>query len=326
MEIFVETHIKLNLAAKKKIQMLQYFIRNKFLYLTLFVSIAILFVFYSTIILSPNDYLFDAGGDGIKNYYTYLFHAKYDSNFTSFTGMNYPYYEHIVYTDAHPLFSWIIGQLGLVNSGIGILNLMMLFSYPIGAIFLFKILKHYDVGNWWALGGAIAIIFLSPQVFRLTGHYSMSYVFAVPIMWWLLIKCYSTQKIIWSWVIFGYMLLFFYTHPYLGMILAFFGIVFWMLQAIIDRKQIVPSIIKIGIQIILPIVLFQGSILLTDVHLNRLSNPAGFYNYYASWKSLIIPHDGPLQPLASFLKINIGNYPKFQLKRLLKIQKKLRLK
>ena len=82
-------------------------------------------------------------GDGIKNYYTYLYHAKFDSSFHEFSGMNYPYFEHVVYTDAHPLFSYLIGKLGLANYGIGILNSLMLLSYPIASIFVFKILRHF---------------------------------------------------------------------------------------------------------------------------------------------------------------------------------------
>ena len=282
--------------------------KNKFPLLVFLVATAVLFFFYHEVLMAPNDFLFSANGDGIKNYYTYLYHAQYDEGFADFSGMNYPYFEHIVYTDAHPLLSWLIGQLGLAAYGIGVLNILMLFSYPIAAVFLYKILTHYKVASWWALAGAIVIAFLSPQVFRMTGHFSMSYVFAIPIMWWLLIRCYQGKKWMWSIVIALYMLVFFFTHPYLGLILAFFSIFFWLINMLIDRKQILSGLGQILVQIALPLMAFQGYIKMTDTHVDRLSNPAGFFHYYASWKSLLVAHDGPLSGIYSRFKINIGNW------------------
>lgn len=282
--------------------------RQKFFFLTIVITGLVLVFFYHNVLFAPNDFLFGGGGDGIKNYYALMFHAKYDSGFTEFTGMNYPYFEHIVYTDAHPLLSYFIGIFGLEAYGIGILNLMMLMSYPIGAAFIFKIFRHYQVAVWWAIAASIAIIFLSPQVYRMTGHYSLSYVFAVPIMWWLLIKSYNTQRAIWSWMIVLYLLIFFFTHPYLGLILTSFVLAFWGLNAVLNNDRRKKSLTRILIQAILPIVIFQGIVFLTDTHQNRLSNPAGFFNYYASWKSLTIPHDGPLSHIAKTLQINIGNW------------------
>ena len=286
--------------------MRNYFIKNKFLWLTFGGAFLVLFYFYHEVLLAPNSYLFSVAGDGIKNYYTFLYHAKFDSSFHEFSGMNYPYFEHVVYTDAHPLFSYLIGKLGLANYGIGILNSLMLLSYPIASIFVFKILRHYKVRDWWALAAAIAITFLSPQIYRMTGHFAMSYVFAIPIMWWLLIKSYHTKKWIWSGVISLYMLAFFFTHPYLGIIMAFFSIVFWLVNMVKSRKEVLPGFTKILVQTVVPLLLFQGYISMTDMHLDRLSNPAGFFHFYANWNSLIIPHNGPIYELTSLIGVNNG--------------------
>lgn len=292
--------------------MKNYLRKHQHTFLTGLIALALLFYFYADVLLSPNSFLFDAGGDGIKNYYTYLFHAQYDSGFTQFGGMNYPYLEHIVYTDAHPLLSYLIGQLGLANYGVGIMNYLMLLSYPIGAMVLFRILLHYKTDVSWAVGGAVIIAFMSPQVFRMTGHYSMSYVFAIPLMWLLLIKAYNTGKWYWSGAISLYLLGFFFTHPYLGLIMALFGIVFWLVTLILDHKQPIKkrlwrAVFSITIQMVVPILLFQGMISLTDTHLNRLSNPAGFFHYYANWKSILVAHDGPLRRLVyAPLDIRIG--------------------
>ena len=288
--------------------MAHFYNKQKFAILTVLICVVLLFVFYGPVLLAPNDYLFAPDGDGIKNYYTYIYQAHYGDSFSEFKGMNYPYYEHIVYTDAHPLLSWLVGTLGLADYAIGILNLLMLFSYPIGALLLFSILSHYKVTSWWAIAGAVCIAFLSPQVFRMGGHLSLSYVFAIPLMWWLLIQCINRNPWIWSALTSVYLIGFFFTHPYLGMIMIFFGLVFWILSAIADRSNMKSSLFHIALHIILPILVFQGYVAATDTHIDRLSNPAGFFDYYASWKSIIIPHHGPFRTVAHIFDINIGNW------------------
>lgn len=268
----------------------------------------ILAFFYGEVLFHPNDYIFSPGGDGIKNYYTYIFHAKYDSDFWNFGGMNYPYYEHMVYTDGHPLLSWLIGVFGLADYGIGILNFLMLISFPVCAVFLYKILDHYGVKNGWAIAAAIAITFMSPQVYRMTGHLSLSYVFAVPALWWLIIKCHQGRAVFWSFVIAFYLLVFFFTHPYLGLILCFFSLFFWLVNTMWNRSKWKQHFLYIVIQVVLPIIIFQGLVSLTDTHENRVGQPAGFFDYYASWKSVFVPHDGPLASVTRELKIDIGNW------------------
>ena len=177
------------------------------------IAFAILFLFYNKVLLNLNNYVFAPTGDGIKNYYTYMFQAKYGDSFWNFKGMNYPFYEHIVYTDAHPLLAFIVGKLGLAEYGVGILNFLMLISYPIAAVIIHSILKHYKVSSIWAFLGALSICFLSPQIFRLTGHLSLSYVFAIPLMWYLILKTEQYKGPLWPLVIFITLFVFFFTHP-----------------------------------------------------------------------------------------------------------------
>lgn len=272
------------------------------------VAFLILAFFYGEVLFHPNNYIFSPGGDGIKNYYTYIFHARYDADFWNFGGMNYPYYEHMVYTDGHPLLSWLIGVFGLADYGIGILNFLMLISFPVCAVFLYKILDHYGVKNGWAIAAAIAITFMSPQVYRMTGHLSLSYVFAVPALWWLIIKCQQGKAVFWSFVIAFYLLIFFFTHPYLGLILCFFSLFFWLVNTMWNRSKWKQHFLYIVIQVLLPILIFQGLVSLTDTHENRVGQPAGFFDYYASWKSVFVPHDGPLAGVTRALKVDIGNW------------------
>lgn len=288
--------------------MQSFFNKHKFVLLTFLVAFIVLFCFYSAVILAPNDFLFAPTGDGIKNYYAFIYHAQYDSSFNDFSGMNYPYYEHIVYTDAHPLLSYLIGQLSLANYAVGILNLFMLISFPIGAVFLYKILAHYRVNVWFAIAAAICIAFLSPQIFRMGGHLSLSYVFAIPIMWWLLIKCVTGKRWVWSVITSIYLIAFFFTHPYLGMILVFFSVFFWLIRMILIREGRWSNLGHICLQAAIPIIGFQLYVNWTDTHIDRLSNPAGFFDLYASWRSLLVPHHGPLHIDSEFFNAAIGNW------------------
>lgn len=269
--------------------------------LTFSLSFLILFYFFHEVILHPNDYLFSPEGDGVKNYYSYLFHARHDPGFWELKGMNYPFYEHIVYTDAQPLMSWLIGKLGLVNYGIGILNLLMLLSYPIASVFLFLILRHYQVSLLWAILGAVTITYLTPQMGRLNGHFSLAYVFAIPAMWWLLIKCKNGSATLWSIISSIYVIIFFFVHPYMGAVLCFFCLAFWAIVYLYNRQLWKTSLGYISLQVILPFVLFRLIIFATDTHIGRMEVPSGFYSSYGGWTAILCPKYGPMSEVTSLL-------------------------
>ena len=277
--------------------------------LTFVVAFAVLTFFYHTVLFAPNDYLFAPSGDGIQNYYSYLFHAKYDAQFWEFSGMNYPFGEHAVYAGAQPLLSWLIGTFGLTDYGIGILNFLMLMSFPICAVFLFKIFRHFQLPNNLALISAIAVTFMSPQIFRLTGHLSLTPVFFIPLMWWLLIKSNQTNALKWSIFIALYILWIFFTHPYLGLILLFFGFFFWSISTVANKKDWKKYLLNIALQLMIPFVLFQVLVIWSDSYAaERLGTPAGFFDFYANWKSVFVAHHGPMNYLTVLSGVDIGNW------------------
>ena len=113
------------------------------LILLVLLSTIITLCFYYPIVFHPNDYLFSNEGDGIKNYFTYCYHIKYDHNFIDFEGMNYPYGEHFLYTDCHPVVANFIKPIAGISPifseySIGILNFMMILS-----VYLTFIVTYY---------------------------------------------------------------------------------------------------------------------------------------------------------------------------------------
>ncbi len=147
--------------------------------------------FFSIIIASPSQIMMGLGGEVVKNYYSFVYHALYDKGIW-FTGLNYPYGEHIMYADGQPLFSslmqWLHRNAGLPYSYIvGVFNLSMVFAFVLGIVYVYKILKYKKLPRWSALVFATLIVSMSPQMFRITGHYALSYAFIIPmLLYWLL--------------------------------------------------------------------------------------------------------------------------------------------
>lgn len=283
--------------------------RFKYPGLTFALSFIVLAYFFHEVLFDPNNHLFASGGDGIKNYYTYIFHAKHDPNFWEFGGMNYPFYENVVYTDGHPLLASLVGGLGLENYAIGILNILLLLSFPICSVFLFLILRNYKVEVLWSILAAISITYLTPQILRFSGHLSLSYVFAIPGMWWLLIQCNNARSsTLWAILSFLYVIAFFFTHPYLGIILAFMCSFFWLFVYLFNRSEWKTAIGFFTVQVIIPFGVFRWLIFLTDHHYNRMDIPAGFYNYFAGWGSLFVPHHGPSAAISKMIGFRLNDW------------------
>jgi len=204
---------------------------------------AIVFVvsFYGEIISHPNSFLFSDSGDGMKNYYTYYYHSVNDSSYTEFNGMNYPYGENYLYTDCHPIISNVFQFLGNYSDGvskypIGFLNFIMIASIFFTFLLVYKLLVEIKVNPWIAVLFAFGIVLLQPQLFRITGHYALSYSIAIPLAWLLLLKSYNQgRRASLVWLLFATNIFWFFIHAYLGMILVSFQLAFYAVVYINDK-------------------------------------------------------------------------------------------
>ncbi len=155
--------------------------------------------FYPKAVFTPNSYLLSSTGDGLKNYYTYAYLIKNDTSFINSKCVNYPFGEHFNYLDCQPAIAMPIKFIsnifpGISNYSIGILNFLIVLSIVFTAVLVFLILKEYKVSNIFAIFTSIAITFLSPQFYRLAGHYGLFYTFAIPLIWLFLIKYYKLHQ------------------------------------------------------------------------------------------------------------------------------------
>ena len=280
----------------------------------LILSIIFVSVFYGDILMSPNQHQFSNKGDAIKNYYTYAYYIKDNPEAINFEGLNYPYGEHFLYTDCTPVLAVTLKALSSVFPGIaaysiGILNFLLIFSFIISALFIYLIFRQLQINELLAVLSAVAIMALSPQVFRLTGHLALGFGFFIPLTWYLLIRFEkSPEKVKYAWLLGIIILFLFFVHAYLGMIAAALilsyqlaGLIFGYQQFLLNKRN---NTILFASTII-PLILFRLFIFITDTHYGRTDNPWGFFHAYATFESVFLPNHPPLKPFVErFISLN----------------------
>src|SRR4030095_7969930 len=150
----------------------------------------LIYSYFPKVFHCPACYLFEDEGDGLKNYYTLVYYVQHDKGWY-FSGMNYPYGENIIYTDNQPILALILQWVDhhIVNMDrhvVGTLNMLLLFSIYFAVLIIYTLLRRWNVGKWWSLSSSLCIIFLSPQLWRLHGHYGLAYVCFLPLLYLLL--------------------------------------------------------------------------------------------------------------------------------------------
>ncbi|MBK8555528.1 MAG: hypothetical protein IPL65_07045 [Lewinellaceae bacterium] len=73
------------------------------LLILLTVCFALLWSIHHGWLAHPNTQLIGAGPDGFKNYMTTGWHVRYDTSYVHFGGMNFPFGEHVLFTDNQPI-------------------------------------------------------------------------------------------------------------------------------------------------------------------------------------------------------------------------------
>ena len=266
------------------------------------VSFLILFLFYGKNILDPGKHLFVSTGDGLKSYFVYQYHIVNDSSNTQTGSINYPYGESHVFTDGQIFFADIFKCIhsffpGIEAYSIEFLNELMIFSYVICIILLYLILRKLRLPFYFSALGAIAIGFLSPQVFRMVSHISLSYCFFIPLVWYLYIRFRESEHK-WKYTMMIMLVLVSspFVHGYYLLIGAMFLACLWMVSALQNLKNI-KSVKKHWIhflfQIMVPLITFQIYLHLFDEHIGRTKEPFGILYFTANLSTVFIPNSEP---------------------------------
>jgi hypothetical protein len=252
--------------------------------------------FYGKYIFNPNGYLFSGGGDGVKNYYTFGWHVQYDSSYTHFEGMNYPYGEHIVFTDNQPLFSnilkWVNGTgINVGAYSVGIVNLLMFVGLLLAFILLYKLFFAFTGANLFSITAAISVGLLSPQVIRITEHFALAYCFVIPLFIWLIYKFFKQPSWRQSAVIGLALLLLLYIHLYYIVIIGGMLLALWLVFLIHKQTGLgfFKSVVHIGVQVIIPLAIYFIWLKATDTIADRPTEPFGMVEFAAHWEGLLLP-------------------------------------
>ncbi len=266
---------------------------------TLLLSLIIIYIYFYPDInhLNSRILISNEGGDGLKAYYCYLYHIDHDSSFLSFEGMNYPYGESIFYTDNQPLLSEIMRISckvfpDLSNYAIGVWNALILLSIALGALSIFLVLAELGLPAVMSIVAGIGISFLSPQIGRLGAHYSLTYIFVIPLIFYLLLKFSKKQSLLYSigmgcLVLWGGL-----THMYFVAMLAMVILLFWIFFMTTKPKVFTKwktLLINVLIQLILPIIIIQLLAYLSSDVIDRGKAPYGFLVYLAHPFSVFFP-------------------------------------
>ena len=275
-------------------------------YIILIFALSFVLFFYGDVVFSPNSYLFNNSGDGIKNYYTYAYQIKNNESYINLEGMNYPFGEHFFYTDSHPIFAFILQNINKIfptisDYSIGIINSIMILSIFLVFIVIYKLFKTLKTSKTTALIGAISIGILAPQIFRLTGHYALSYSVAIPLTWLLLIKKDNPHYTLLLLINNTFWL---FIHAYLGIIIISFSFLYLVILYLTEIKKNANKLkpyLTIILSVIIPILIFQIILILTDTHINRTDNPSGFFLYNAELDDVFLPSQPPLNPIFNLI-------------------------
>lgn len=266
---------------------------------TVLISALIIFIYFTPVVKSLNTTLFSTSGDGLKSYYCYLYHIKGDPTALRFNGMNYPYGESVFYTDNQPFLSEAMRYLckvfpGLYHYSIGIWNGSLLISIVLAALFLYLILIELGLPVAMSLAAGIGISILSPQIMRMGAHFSLSYVFVIPLALYLLLKFSKNPSYKYSIAMFFLIIWSGATHMYyiafLGMLICLFWIFFG-----IGRPEIFGKwktwLPHVFLQLILPVVIVQLLVYFSSDAFDRGKYPFGFLYYRAYPESVFLPGD-----------------------------------
>lgn len=258
---------------------------------------------------SPDSYFFSKGGDGLQTYYQSIYHVKNDTTWFHQDGLNYPYGESIFFTGGQPLVSnavkLIQPVIDLSDNMVGITNLMMLLGVIICPMFLYLIFRELKLDIIWSVLWAIAFTMLSQQWERFSGHFPLSFLFAVPGMIYFLMMFYKSGKWKWTVVLFFYMTFLIWAHIYY---LAFFGMIsvaFWLALCLFNKNRTIgigKSMIHLTVQIILPYVLLMLLISTSTEVTDRTSIPWGFMVFKSTWASYFFPYGMWYESMLSVLR------------------------
>ena len=272
---------------------------------------------FSDLLKNPNNLLLAGGGDGLKNYMTPMMHVKNDKTYNHFDSMNYPYGEHVLFTDNQPLISNTLRFIqnnitGISQHTVGVLNILMLLSLFFSGILLYVFFRKLELPHWYSLAAGISVAWLSPQIARFCGHYGLSYEI-IPLLLLYFLMRFENRSWKWSLAIFTLVLFSAMLHFYYFGISAFFLSIYYFIKVIKDKNSLVFYAKHWAIQIVVPFILLNFIWLKIGNNVSdRPDSPYGFLHYVSVWEGTFFNPESWLYNLIDTYLVKIRKVPEFE--------------
>ena len=245
--------------------------------------------------------LLATGGDGGKNYFAYLYHSINDRG-TLFKGMNYPFGDNIIYADGQPLLSIPLSYLSKVfplsiSMALSIMHFALILNFILAIVFTYKTLNFYGLKPVLAILFATLIVIMSPQMLRLDGHFSLSYLCFLPMLFYWTMRYHHDARRKYLVYIFCFIILMFFMHPYyMGIATVFIGL--YSIGYFITTKGNSIEKLKHVSQALLSLIAALGFVkiflFLTDPITDRPYLPPGALSYCTHVTDLYASYYSPL--------------------------------
>jgi len=281
--------------------------RNAWLLAAIIFAVGVTIFTLSHIVTEPWGILPDIGGDGSKNNFTYLYHSMYGHGYW-FDGMNYPYGEHITYTDGIPLLSVFLTQFKHITSGDALTLLWWLlgFSYVLAIVYVYKILAHFKVAPFVAIIFAGLIVVCSPQLFCIKGHYALAFNCVAPMLFYWTILYHEHARMKYCLYIFITGSTMAFLHPYyLALMLVWtmsygVGYIILIKGSLTGKlKKALPPLVFAGLVFVLVAAVMKA----TDPIKDRPASPYYERGMYTQLSHIFSSSWSPLWKLAISMKI-----------------------
>lgn len=247
-----------------------------------------------------NSGVIEPWGDGFKAYHAIIYHARYDSTYSWYQGMNYPYGEHVVPGASQPLLSngmKVLQSIGIPASdyGWGIIHGSILLGIVLAVLFTYLLLRRLGVGFLLSLIGSGFLTLMAPQVFRIGAHYGLAHLEVLPIALYFLHRWHTKPGWQRCLPLAGVVTIFSLIHFYYFAILAFtlggFLGAHWLLSRQWKRWWFYG--VQLFLMFGLAAIAFFSWFELTDPTVGRNDAPYGYEVYQAHPTSVFTSHFQP---------------------------------
>ena len=279
--------------------------------LVLTIAAALLWLKHGEWLVHPNAQVLLDSPDGFKNYMTTAWHVAHDSSYVHYEGMDYPFGEHVLFTDNQPILSaamqWWTRHVGdLRGQTVGIMNVLQVLSMLFGAGIIFLLLRKLHLPVWYAGLASLGIVFLSPQYNRFDAHFGLSHTWIIPLLLLLLCRYEERQSKRYQSLLIGILLfvvaqIHFYNF---GVSAMFLGL-YTAYQVLTDFRwrNIAKRFYHLVVMVLVPFALLNVWIHWSDYCADRPANPFGFTTYIGYWEGIFLPYD--FFPMHQWISQNI---------------------